>query len=114
MVAVGAASPLLDFAEDRLLAFVKMLFTRKGEKIVAVNQRAFRFGRAAGQFFLGLVGAGMDRIAALSLVGKLDPETIDAAHAAAWAEAVAGDQSKLDAVLAEDEAVPCDRAAAYA
>jgi indolepyruvate ferredoxin oxidoreductase beta subunit len=32
MVAVGAASPLLDFKEDRLLAFVEQLFARKGEK----------------------------------------------------------------------------------
>jgi len=114
MVAVGAASPLLDFKEDRLLALVEMLFARKGEKIVAVNQRAFRFGRSAGLFFRGLVDAGMPRIAALSLVGKLDPKTIDEAHAGAWAEAIADDTAKLEAVLAEDEAVACDRAAAFA
>ena len=114
MVAVGAASPLLDFAEDRLLEFVEMLFARKGEKIVAVNQRAFKFGRAAGLFFRGLASAGMPRLAALSLVGKLDPETIDDAYAGAWAKAIAGDDSKLEAVLAEEEAVSCDRAAAFA
>jgi indolepyruvate ferredoxin oxidoreductase beta subunit len=114
MVAVGAASPLLDFKEDRLLALVEMLFARKGEKIVAVNQRAFRFGRSAGLFFRGLVDAGMPRIAALSLVGKLDPKTIDETHAGAWAEAIADDTAKLEAVLAEDEAVACDRAAAFA
>ena len=114
MVAIGAAAPLLDFKEDRLLAFVEMLFARKGEKIVAVNQRAFRFGRAAGLFFRGLVDSGMPRLAALSLVGKLDPETIDEAHAGAWAEAIAGDEAKLKSVLAEEEAVPCDRAATFA
>jgi indolepyruvate ferredoxin oxidoreductase beta subunit len=114
MVAVGAASPLLDFEEDRLLGLVEMLFARKGEKIVAVNQRAFRFGRSASLFFRGLVDAGMPRLAALSLVGKLDPKTIDEAHAGAWAEALADDAAKLEAVLAEDEAVACDRAAAFA
>jgi len=114
MVAVGAASPLLDFEEARLLAFVEKLFARKGEKIVAVNQRAFRFGRAAGLFFRGLVDSCMPRLAALSLVGKLDPETIDAAHADAWAKAIADDEAKLGAVLAEEEAVSCDRAAAFA
>jgi indolepyruvate ferredoxin oxidoreductase beta subunit len=114
MVAVGAASPLLDFEVDRLLAFVEALFSRKGEKIVAVNQRAFGFGRAAGLFFRGLVDAGMPRLGALSLIGKLDPETIDDAHAPAWAEAVADDEAKLEAVLAEEEAVACDRAAAFA
>ena len=44
MVTVGAASPLLDFADERMLAFVEKLFARKGEKTVRVNQRAFRFG----------------------------------------------------------------------
>jgi len=114
MVAVGAASPLLDFKEDRLLTFVEMLFARKGEKIVEVNKRAFRFGRAAGLFFRGLVDASMPRLAALSLIGKLDPETIDEAHAGAWAEAIGTDQAKLETVLAEEEAVASDRAAAFA
>jgi indolepyruvate ferredoxin oxidoreductase beta subunit len=114
MVAVGAASPLLDFEEERLLSFVETLFSRKGDKIVTVNQRAFRFGRAAGLFFRALANAGMPRVAALSLIGKLDPETIDEAHAAAWAEAIADDQAKLEAVLKQEEAVACDRAASFA
>ena len=114
MVAVGAASPLLDFEEDRMLAFVEALFSRKGEKIVAVNQRAFRFGRAAGLFFRALADAGMPRVTALTLIGKLDPETIDKSHAAAWARAIADDEAKLEAVLAEEEAVACDRAGAFA
>ena len=114
MVAVGAASPLLDFEEDRLLKFVEMLFARKGEKIVAVNQQAFRYGRAAGSFFIALSDAGMSRPQALKLVGKLDPETIDATHAEAWARAVADDESKLESLLAEEEAVACDKADAFA
>ena len=114
MVAVGAASPLLDFDEERLLAFVEQLFSRKGEKIVAVNKRAFAFGRAAGLFFRGLVDAGMPRVTALHLVGKLEPESIDDALAGNWAAAIGGDQAKLDAVLAEEEAVACDRADAFA
>jgi len=114
MVAVGAASPLLDFEEERMLSFVEALFSRKGDKIVAVNQRAFCYGRAAGLFFRALAEARMPKIAALTLVGKLDPETIDETHAAAWAEAIADDEAKLQAVLAEEEAVACDRAAAFA
>ncbi|HSN55178.1 MAG TPA: 2-oxoacid:acceptor oxidoreductase family protein, partial [Candidatus Sulfomarinibacteraceae bacterium] len=114
MAAVGAASPLLDFAEDRLLDFVELLFSRKGEKIVAVNQRAFRYGRAAGLFFRGLVDGGMARLAAAKLCAKLDPETTDPALAPAWAEGIGNDGSKLAAVLAEKDAVPADRAAAYA
>ena len=114
MAAVGAASPLLDFAEERLLSFVELLFARKGEKIVAVNQRAFRYGRAAGLFFRGLVDAGMSRLAAIRLGAKLDPETCDPALAATWAGAIGNDERKLAAVLAEKDMVAADRAAAYA
>ncbi len=114
MVAVGAASPLLDFKADRLLAFVERLFERKGEKVVAVNRRAFSYGRAAGLFFRGLVDGGMRTLSALHLCGKIDPETIDAAFAGAWASALGDDQGKLETVLAEQETVACDRADAYA
>jgi len=114
MAAVGAASELLDFSEDQLLRFVEKLFARKGEKMVAVNQRAFKYGRAAGLFFRGLVDAGMPRLAAIKLSAKLAAETIDPEHAGAWAEALGADENKLEAVLAEKETVACDQAAAFA
>ena len=109
MVTVGAASPLLDFADERMLAFVEKLFARKGEKTVRVNQRAFRFGRDAGLFFRALVDAGMAKPDALRLVNKLDPETLDTTHASAWASAVAGEPGRLEDVLAEPGALACDR-----
>ncbi len=114
MAAVGAASELLDFSEDQLLGFVEKLFARKGEKMVAVNQRAFKYGRAAGLFFRGLVDGGMPRLAAIKLSAKLAAETIDPEHAGAWAEALGADENKLETVLAEKEAVACDQAAAFA
>jgi len=114
MVMVGAASPLLDFEQERLLAFVAKLFAGKGEKIVAVNQRAFRFGRAAGLFFRAVVDLGMAPRNALRLLNKLDADTIDPAHAAAWAEAIGGDADHLEAVLARDGAVACDRIPEFA
>jgi hypothetical protein len=105
---------MLDFEEDRMLNFVEKLFARKGEKIVAVNQRAFRFGRAAGLFFRAAVTVGMPKLDALRLINKFDAETIDAVHAADWAEATRDDDALIDAVLAEGEAVDCDRVAAVA
>lgn len=114
MAAVGAASPLLDFSEEQLLQFVEVLFSRKGEKIVEVNRRAFRFGRAAGLFFSGLVEGGMSRFAAIKLSAKIAAETVDPDHAPIWVEALGGDDSKLEAVLAETEAVACDSAASFA
>ena len=114
MAVIGAASDLLDFSEEQLLRFIEVLFARKSEKIVAVNQRAFAFGRTAGRFFRGLVGNGMPRLAAIKLTAKLAPETINAEHAATWAEALGSDEEKLEKVLAETEAVACDQAAAFA
>lgn len=114
MAMVGAAAPLLDFEEQRLLAFVEKLFARKGEKIVKVNQKAFRLGRATGLFFRGLVEAGVSRLDASHLLGKLAPETLDTDQAGAWADALAADPGLLDTILAESGAVPCDRIAAAA
>ncbi len=114
MAAVGAASPLLDFTEDQLLRFVEQLFSRKGEKTVAVNRRAFAYGRAAGLFFRGLVDAGMSRLQAIKLSAKLAADTLDPQHAEAWASALGDDENKLAAVLAEEETVACDQAPAFA
>jgi indolepyruvate ferredoxin oxidoreductase beta subunit len=114
MAAVGAASPMLDFDEDRLLEFVKLLFARKGDKIVAVNQLAFRYGRQAGLFFRGLVDAGMNGAAAAKLSAKMDPDSFEPQLAAQWAAAIGNDDDKLRAVLAEKEAIAADRAAAFA
>ena len=45
MVMVGAASPYLPVEEGSLLAAIEALFSRKGEKVVGINQKAFRMGR---------------------------------------------------------------------
>ena len=114
MVAVGAASPLLGLDEELLLKYVEVLFHRKGDKVAAVNQQAFRLGRAAGQTFRALVDGGMEPAGALKLSRKFDPATLDPAHAEAWVATVGGNDDKLEAVLAAEAAVPCDQPKAYA
>jgi indolepyruvate ferredoxin oxidoreductase beta subunit len=114
MVAVGAASSQLDFDEELLLKYVETLFKRKGEKIVEVNQRAFRFGRRAGLFFRGLVDAGMAIPDALRLSQRIVPETYDPALAAHWFESVGADGTRLAGVLEGDEPIACDRIPATA
>ena len=114
MVAVGAASPLLDFSEEQLLKHVETLFARKGDKLVTINQRAFRLGRAAGLFFRGLVDGGMPPLSALGLCNAIEAETLDPAYAAAWAAAVGDDAAKLDRILEGEGPVPCDQVAAIA
>lgn len=113
MVVVGAGSNHMDFTEDQLLAHVESLFARKGEKIVAVNQKAFRLGRAAGAFFRGLVDKGIATTDALKLTQKIAPESLDPAHAGPWATALAGDAGALEAVLANEGAVGCADHATY-
>ena len=109
MVAVGAASSQLDFTEEQLLKYIESLFKRKGEKIVEVNQRAFRYGRAAGLFFRGLVDSGMEIPNALRLSQKIAPETYDPALAVDWVDSVGADESKLASVLAGEETLACNQ-----
>lgn len=114
MVVVGAAAPLLDFPDDALLKYVERLFAAKGQKIVDVNTRAYRLGRAAGLFFRGLVDGGLPALDAVRLCRKIEPASLDPVHAPAWAAAILEDRGVLDATLAGDSSVSCDRIAAPA
>jgi indolepyruvate ferredoxin oxidoreductase beta subunit len=114
MVMVGAAAPLLGFPDATLEKYVAALFAGKGQKTVDVNISAFRLGRVAGLFFRGLVDGGLGVSEALRLSAKIDPKTVDPAHAPAWAAAILGDRRLLEQILAGESAVPCDRVAAPA
>jgi len=98
MATLGAASSLLDFDDEQLLKYVRVLFGAKGEKIVAVNEKAYRYGKAAGQFFRALIEAGMAPIDALWLTRRMDPATIDPVHAGQWA-GLASDRDTLALIL---------------
>ena len=114
MAVVGAASSRLDFTEDALLKFVEILFQRKGQKIVDVNTRAFRLGRAAGLFFRALVDGGVPAAKAIRLCQKIEPQTIDPDLAAAWTEAFVADSTALEEVLDASGTVACDQVVATA
>lgn len=45
MVMLGAASPHLLVGEENLVEFIKVLFSPRGESVVAANLRAFNLGR---------------------------------------------------------------------
>jgi indolepyruvate ferredoxin oxidoreductase beta subunit len=107
MVAVGAASSRLDFTEDQLVTYVEALFRRKGEKIVEVNQRAFRYGRAAGLFFRALVDGGIAIPSALRLCQRIDAATFDPDVAPAWADALRVDDTALETILSTGEPIAC-------
>ena len=106
MVAVGAAAPLLDFTDEQLLKYVRQLFARKGEKIVAVNERAYRYGKAAGLFYRGLIDAGLPARDALRVSSRMDPATVEPELAPRWAELVS-DAAALEAVAGSEALLDC-------
>ena len=114
MAAIGAASPLLDFSDEQLLRPIRRLFAGKGSSVVEVNTRAFQLGRAASRFFRGLVDGGMAGLAAVKVCQKLAPETIDPAHAAAWAHAIGSDEAKLGALLSIEGSLSCESLPVFA
>lgn len=105
MVVIGAASVLLDFRPEELLKHVEGLFARKGEKIVAVNKKAFELGRSAAQFYRGLVDEGMDKRQALQLSARLEPESLDTEFVSAWVAALGARSGLLEEILATDEKI---------
>ncbi len=110
MVTVGAASNLLEFTEEQLLKHVEGLFSRKGEKIVAVNRKAFIYGRAAGAFFRALVDDGLDAVQAVKLCSKIKPETLAVEFAPAWVESLRSNEAALAAILESGSNVNADAA----
>ena len=114
MVVVGAAAPLLDLDQELLLEWVAKLFAAKGEKIVDVNQRAFRLGRAAGSVHRGLVEQGVPGATALALCRRMSPETLDPEQVPAWARLWERNPERVEELLAGSEPIPCDRAASLA
>ncbi len=74
MVALGAASLFLNVDTGELENAVAEMFAAKGEKLVLVNRRAFRFGRnAAAAYRDGLQRGGTSR-AVRQWIDTLDPE----------------------------------------
>ncbi len=114
MAVLGAASTLLDFSEERLLKYVEVLFLKKGERIVEVNRRAFRYGRAAARFSRELLDRGGAPLDALALCRKLDPASIDPVHAEAWSALAAANPDKLQTILDGQETIACDQVAGLA
>jgi indolepyruvate ferredoxin oxidoreductase beta subunit len=113
MVMVGAAAPLLGLEHESMLKYVEMLFSRKGDKVIQVNRRAFDFGLKAGEFFRALIDAGLEPKDAEKVTGKIDPSTLDASLAGSWREAIDGD-GKLERLLSADNDVACTAFADYA
>lgn len=77
VVALGAASAFLPFSSDDYERAIEALFSRKGERIVNANLKAFRFGRLTGSAYLDAILRGAD---SGSIRGWID--TLSAEHLA--------------------------------
>jgi len=84
MVVLGAAAPYLPLGQEVMERFIKGLFARKGETLVATNIKAFRAGMAHGQLFRAAVDAGADPARVLTLGLHLHSESLDPGAADLW------------------------------
>ena len=75
---LGAASLFLDLEPGELEDAIAAMFARKGPQVIEANQRAFRFGRNAGQAYLDGLGRGGHSVAVRHWI-----DTLDAGHLAA-------------------------------
>lgn len=74
IVALGAASLYLGFGARELEGAVEALFTRKGERVVQTNIRAFRFGRTAATGYLEALQRGAAPDSVRGWIATLSPE----------------------------------------
>ena len=78
---LGAASLFLDIESSELEASVVAMFQHKGADVIGANQRAFRFGRNAGQAYLDGLGRGGHSVAVRHWIDTLSAEHLAAPEA---------------------------------
>jgi indolepyruvate ferredoxin oxidoreductase, beta subunit len=85
MVLLGAASAYLPFSQELVEKHISKLFSAKSERLVEINHKAFRMGKAAGTLYGSLVQAGaspsaVSRVLVALEFSEIDPsqETTDA------------------------------------
>ncbi|MBN2800049.1 MAG: indolepyruvate oxidoreductase subunit beta [Deltaproteobacteria bacterium] len=93
MVMLGAAAFLYPFPPEAALAHIEALFQAKGEKVVALNQRAFGLGQGASSIYREAVEAGLSAEQAIALCAHLHPGEVEPGAAARWAGAMLADPS---------------------
>ncbi len=91
---LGAASLFLDLEPNELEDGVAEMLAAKGDRVIAVNRRAFRFGRHAAQAYLDGLRRGGTSAAVRHWIETLGPEHL--------AEPERPDAPVFDVVSAED------------
>jgi indolepyruvate ferredoxin oxidoreductase beta subunit len=99
MVMLGAASWLYPFGDEPCLKYIEAMFGKKSQRLVDVNQAAYRFGQAASGFYRRGLAAGLSSVQLLRILGTLDPATIDEGAAPAWKAVLQNHPALLDGDL---------------
>lgn len=72
----GFATPFLPFGRKDFAPIIESMFSRKGERVVTANLQALDFGIAAGEFFHGLLKAGVSAQNAFYILRSIDPALV--------------------------------------
>lgn len=80
VVAIGAGSLFIDFSPDDLEDVIQSIFARKGDRIVEVNLKAFRLGRAAATLYRDAIDRGATPRSARQWLEGLTIEEMLAEH----------------------------------
>jgi len=103
---VGFATPYLPFERKDFAPVIESLFSRKGERVVNANLQALDFGIAAGEFFHGLLKAGISAQSAFFVLRSIDPALVTPEAVPQFAKKMLGSEYKLTAPLGEN--LKCD------
>lgn len=95
IVAIGAASLYLDFSIEDFEAEIEAMFARKGERVVAVNLKAFHLGRNAAQAYLEALNRGATPRSSRQWLDSLTPDDLQAPHLDPSGALVAEDAERL-------------------
>lgn len=93
MVLLGAAAEMLGFADEQWEHTLTEIWKKKGERTVAINLKAFEYGRDAGKLFRALTKAGMNTLDALLVASYTLPSAEGVNYADQWIEILNGDKA---------------------
>ncbi len=105
---VGAAIPCMPFGVEDFDPIIEELFSKKGQAVVDANKAILRMGLQAGLLFKALRQEGVEAKVIHAIIDKLQPATVDASVASAWAPQLKGNAGRLlEALAATEQKLPC-------
>jgi len=73
MIMLGAAAHLYPFGDEPCLKYIEAMFSKKSQRLVDVNHKAFHLGKAASKLYRDGLAAGGDSAELLAEASELQP-----------------------------------------